>query len=112
MADWGDYTRVAVSSASYRNQGIKIYPHKRSPWRVDFEFTNTMGSILYVKVYTHDTHLYILVVPAPQVRKVKSFSQCCIGAASGSFLVSPDGRTSRSPWSCRRSSARPESSAH
>ena len=68
-ADWGDYSRVAVSSASWRNQGIRIYLHKRTPWRVDLEFANTLGSALCGKVYTHDTHLFILAVHAPQTRR-------------------------------------------
>ena len=69
----GDYTRVTVSSASWRNQGIEVYLHKRTPWRVDLEFANTLRGALCVKVFTHDTHLYILAVHAPLVRKVKSF---------------------------------------
>ena len=35
--------------------------------------TNTLRSALCVKVFTHDTHLFILAVHAPQGRKVKSF---------------------------------------
>ena len=72
-ADWEDYTRVAMSSASWRNQGIEIYLRKRTRWRVDLEFANNLGSALCIKVYTHDTHLFIMAVHAPQVRKVKSF---------------------------------------
>ena len=72
-ADRGDYTRVAVTSAASRNQGIEVYQDKRSPWRVDLQFANTLGSALCVKVFTHDTHLYTFAVHAPQVRKVKSF---------------------------------------
>ena len=40
---------------------------------MDLKFASTLGSALCVKVFTHDTHLYILAVHAPQVRKVKSF---------------------------------------
>ena len=40
---------------------------------MDLEFANTHGSALCVKVFTHDTHLYLFVDHAPQVRKVKSF---------------------------------------
>ena len=49
-----------MSSASYRNRSIEIYPHERSPWRVDLKFANTLGSVLQIKVDTHDTYLYSL----------------------------------------------------
>mmetsp|Transcript_33558 Transcript_33558/g.60169 ORF Transcript_33558/g.60169 Transcript_33558/m.60169 type:complete len:403 (+) Transcript_33558:325-1533(+) len=66
------YERVAFAPASTcKNRGVEIFLHRNSPWRVETQHQAPEGDALLAKVYTTKTHWHLLVVHAPQLRKVQ-----------------------------------------
>ena len=72
LPPWQTYTRVAFAPAPMcKNRGVEIFLYTSSPWRVETQYAAPAGDALLAKVYTTKTHWHLLVVHAPQLRKVK-----------------------------------------